>query len=127
MRDALRHRKYLGVMSAAVDDKAHYTNRCVPRTVQNTLAVPKFTLYFQHSVKYFILMKEAVGSPRKLSTFTLDYTALHVNDRKRIVKKQRNNPCEFSSFTSIVSQTATLARKLNLLQNVEPNVKVEGM
>jgi len=40
-----RHRKYLGVMSAAVDDNAHYTNQCDPRTVQNTLAVvPIFTL-----------------------------------------------------------------------------------
>jgi len=95
VRDALRHRKYLGVMSAAVDDKAHYTNRCVPRTVQNTLAVPIFALYFQHSVKSFIVMKEEVGTPRKFSTFVLDYKALHLNiNRKHIVKKQSNNPYE---------------------------------
>lgn len=93
--DALRHRKYLGVMSAAVGYKTHYTNRCVPRTAQNTLAVPIFALYFQHSVKSFILMKEEVGSPRKVSTFILDYTALHVNiNRKHIVKKQRNSSYE---------------------------------
>jgi len=54
VRDTLTHRKYLGVMSAAVD-KAHYTNRCVTRTVQNALAFPIFALYFQHSVKYSIL------------------------------------------------------------------------
>ena len=95
VRDALTHRKYLGVMSAAVDDKTHCTNRCVPRTVQNTLAVPIFAPYFEHSVKSFILMKEEVGSPRNVSTFILDYTALYVNtNRKHIAKKQRNNPYE---------------------------------
>jgi hypothetical protein len=78
-RDAPRHRKYLGVMSAAVDDNAHYTNRCVPRIVQNTFAVAVFALYSQ-------------------------YTVLHVNiDRKLIVKKRRYNSYKVSTSTSIVS------------------------
>jgi hypothetical protein len=96
---------------AAVDDNAHYTNRFAPRTVQNTLAVPIFALYFQHTRLSFTLMKEAVGSPRKFSTFVLGYTALHVNtDSELTVKKEHSIPYNFPPFISIFSQTESCSK-----------------